>query len=140
MLRARPLGAARSRGRLKGGVARPPYRQREPDEYPVVTPEDLLTSHEAAKRLGVSAACFYQWLSQSDAGTLLIRGQPVTIDYLQGGPKGQGRIMIEPREIERLKDLMRVRPHPRRVRKPPTPAAPSYPGITVKLGLPPSEN
>ena len=75
------------------------------------------------------------WLAQSDAGTFIIRGQSATIDYLQGGRRGQGRIKIETREIERLKELMRVRPQPIRKRKPPTKRH-IYPGITVELGDP----
>jgi hypothetical protein len=105
-----------------------------------MNPEDLLTTQQAAQRLGVAPASLYDWLSKSNAGTLLIRGQPVTIDYLQGGPKGQGRIMIEAHEIERLKELMRVRANSIPLRKPSTPRAVNYPGITVKLGLPPGIN
>ncbi len=96
---------------------------------------DLLTSKEAAEQLGISTASLYDWLAQSDAGTFIIRGQSVTIDYLQGGRRGQGRIKIETREIERLKDLMRVRPRPIRKRKPPAKRH-HYPGITVELGDP----
>ena len=77
----------------------------------------------------------YQWLADSDAGTLVIRGQPVTIDYFQGGRNGQGRIKIEAFEIERLKELMRVRPRPTRQRRTPT-RRHHYPGITVELGDP----
>ncbi len=77
----------------------------------------------------------YQWLADSDGGTLLIRGQPVTVDYFQGGRVGQGRIKIEPKEVERLKELMRVRPRPERQRRPPT-RRHRYPGITVELGDP----
>lgn len=96
-----------------------------------------LTVAQAAKQLGSSTATMYSWLAQSDAGTLAIRGGLVTIDYLQGGPKGQGRIKIEADEIERLKDLMRVKPHRESVRRSPKPV-PSYPGITVPLGKPPA--
>jgi hypothetical protein len=99
-------------------------------------PEDLLTTQEAARRLGISRASLYGWLSQSDAGSLLIRGQPVTVDYLQSGGKGQGRIRIEAQEVERLKDLMRVHPRPSEARRPPVQAS-RFPGITVKLGRPP---
>ena len=77
----------------------------------------------------------YQWLAESDAGALVIRGQQVTINYLQGGAKGQGRIKIEASEMERLKELMRVRPRPERPRQPPTKPN-RFPGITVKLGRP----
>jgi hypothetical protein len=95
----------------------------------------LLTAHEAAQKLGMTTASLYDWLAQSDAGQFRLRGQPVTIDYFQGGPKGQGRIRIEDREVERLKDLMRVRPCTPWPRRPPVQEA-HYPGITVKLGRP----
>ena len=97
--------------------------------------EELLTSQQAAQRLGISRASLYSWLAQSNAGTFALQGQPVTINYLQGGGKGQGRILIEGREIARLKELMRV--HPRSIpwRRPPV-AQTQYPGITVKLGRP----
>ena len=77
----------------------------------------------------------YQWLGNSDSGTLVIRGESVTIDYFQGGRKGQGRIQIATSEIERLKELMRVRPRAVQQRRPPTKQH-HYPGITVELGDP----
>jgi hypothetical protein len=97
--------------------------------------EELLSATEAARRLGVSTASLYDWLAQSHAGRFTLRGQQVTIDYLQGGPQGQGRIKIEVREIQRLKDLMRVRPCL------PTTSRPRvqqqfFPGITARLGHP----
>jgi hypothetical protein len=97
--------------------------------------DELLSAQQAASRLGISTASLYTWLSQSNAGDLVIRGQPVTIDYLQGGPKGQGRLRIEAREVERLKDLMRVWPNPIVPRRPRRPMI-SYPGIHVPLGRP----
>jgi hypothetical protein len=95
----------------------------------------LLTAADAAKRLGMSVATLYDWLGQSDRGLLIIRGQRVTIDYLQSGAKGQGRIQIEPEEVLRLKELLRVRPQPHYQRRPPVHQK-SYPGITVPLGTP----
>ena len=77
----------------------------------------------------------YQWLADSDSGTLVIRGESVTIDYLQGGRKGQGRIQVETSEIERLKELMRVRPRAVWQRRSPSKQH-HYPGITVELGDP----
>ena len=97
--------------------------------------EELISSREAARRLGITVATFYDWLGQSDRGLLVIRGQRVSINYLQGGPQGQGRIRIEAAEVERLKSLMRVRPEslvPRR----PTIRQDTFPGITVPLGRP----
>ena len=93
----------------------------------------MLSSEQAARRLGISVLTLYDWLSQSDAGSLVIRGQPVTIDYFQGGRKGQGRIRIETAEVDRLRELMRVRPQPARTRRPPRPRQ-HFPGIYVELG------
>jgi hypothetical protein len=61
----------------------------------------------------------------------------VTINYLQGGPQGQGRIKIEAGEVERLKELMRVRPQAPPPRRLPV-RRDAYPGITVPLGRPPA--
>ncbi|MBL8799780.1 MAG: DNA-binding protein [Planctomycetia bacterium] len=97
--------------------------------------EEFLTAQEAARRLGSAVASLYDWLGQSDRGLLVIRGQPVTIDYLQGGAQGQGRIRIEAGEVERLKNLMRVRPQPLLPRRPPIRPS-TFPGITVPLGRP----
>ena len=96
---------------------------------------ELLTSHEAAQRLGISPATLYDWLAQSHAGTFVIRGMPTTIHYYQGGRKGQGRIKIEPQEIERLLDLMKVSPKTNSRRQPPRPTTP-FQHITTKLGRP----
>jgi len=77
----------------------------------------------------------YGWLGDSDRGLLMIRGNPVTVNYFQGGPSGQGRIQIESSEIERLRELMRVTPQAYVPRRPPVrPTA--FPGITVPLGRP----
>lgn len=97
--------------------------------------DELLSAEDAARRLGISRASLYEWLAQSDRGTFMLRGRLVTINYLQGGPRGQGRIKIEAGEIERLKDRMRARP---RRQSPKRQSAPSraFPGITVRLGRP----
>ena len=97
---------------------------------------DLLTAKEAADRLGVSVLTFYGWLGESDIGTFMLRGQPVTIDYFQGGRNGQGRIKIEAKEVDRIMQLMRVHPRPVQKRKPPTKRRHSYPGIYAELGDP----
>ena len=97
--------------------------------------EELLSTMEAARRLGISRASLYDWLSQSNAGQFMLRGQSVTIAYLQGGARGQGRIRIEAREVERLKELMRVQPYPLLPRRPAIKES-HFPGIMVKLGRP----
>jgi len=96
---------------------------------------DLLTAREAARRLGISVTTFYGWLGQSDYGLLVIRGQPVTIDYLQGGPRGRGRVRIDAAEVDRINSLMRVRPKSLVERRPRT-VPESFPGISVPLGRP----
>jgi hypothetical protein len=98
--------------------------------------EPLLPPAEVACRLGVTVATLYDWLGRSDRGLLVIRGRAVTVDYLQGGPRGQGRIRMEAREVERLKDLMRVRPAPAPPRREPVGPSAGFPGITVPLGRP----
>lgn len=98
-------------------------------------PEELLSSQMAAKSLGISVASLYDWLARSDCGELIIRGQPFTIAYFQGGARGQGRIQIEPSEIDRLKGAMRVRPQSIRCRQRPQQIQ-HFPGITVPLGRP----
>ena len=97
--------------------------------------DELLSANEAARRLGMSVTALYDWLGQSDWRILVIRGERVTINYLQGGPKGQGRIKLEASEIERLKDLMRVRPRNLSPRRSPV-RMNSLPGIHVQLGRP----
>lgn len=98
--------------------------------------DELLTAAEAARRLGIRVTTLYDWLGQSDRGLLRIRGAPLTIAYLQGGPRGQGKIGIEADEVERIKQAMRVAPQYRApLRHLPSPR--SYPGITVPLGRPP---
>jgi excisionase family DNA binding protein len=97
--------------------------------------DELLTATEAARRLGITVTTFYDWLGRSRIGELKIREQRVTIDFLQGGPRGQGRIRIEAREIVRLRELMRVRSQTVVVR-PPSVKQAQWPGIHVPLGRP----
>jgi hypothetical protein len=97
--------------------------------------DQLLCTTESARRLGISVASLYDWLARSDQGDFYIRGQAITVDYLQGGSKGQGRILIEEKEVERLKDAMRVRPQSRQ-RRPSPVRRQHFPGITVPLGRP----
>ncbi len=95
----------------------------------------LITAREAAQRLGIATATLYHWLQQSNAGVFAIRGQPTTINYFQGGRKGQGRILIDEAELDRLKECMRVvcrRPVARR----PAMRSRDFPGIIVPLGRP----
>lgn len=96
---------------------------------------ELLSTREAARRLGITVTTLYDWLGQSDRGLLIIRGQAVTIGYLQAGPQGQGRNRIEASKIERLKRLMQVSPRPVLPRRPPI-RQDTFPGITVPLGRP----
>ena len=100
-----------------------------------VMDDELLSAHVAARRLGITPATLYDWLGQSQHGLLVIRGERVAIDYLQGGAKGQGRIKIAAGEVERLKDLMRVRTRHVATRRAPI-RRDSFPGITVPLGRP----
>lgn len=97
--------------------------------------DGLLTPKAAAERLGVSVPTIYDWLGQSDHGLLIIRGQPVTIRYFQGGPAGQGRIRIEAAEVERILAIMLVVPARRPARRALPPVG-RFPGITVPLGRP----
>jgi hypothetical protein len=98
-------------------------------------PSALLRAQEAARHLGITTTTLYDWLGQSDRGLLVIRGQHVMVNYYQGGPRGQGRILLEVSEVERIKDLLRVRPRPAPSRRPPV-RGHAYPGITVPLGYP----
>ena len=100
-----------------------------------VVAEELLTPAAAAQRLGITVTTLYDWLGKSRIGELEIRGQRVTIDFLQGGARGQGRIRIEAGEVDRLRELMRVRPQAVVVR-PRAPKVTAWPGITVPLGRP----
>ncbi|MCA9054854.1 MAG: DNA-binding protein [Planctomycetaceae bacterium] len=94
-----------------------------------------LSTREAARRLGITVTTLYDWLGLSNAGQLVIHGEPVTIEYYQSGPRGQGRITIDAAEVTRLRELMRVRPQAQRKRLRPR-QLPSFPGITVPLGRP----
>lgn len=95
----------------------------------------LLSAHEAALRLGIVVSSLYDWLARSDGGNFIIRGQPFTIEYFQGGARGQGRIQIPESEIERILEAMRVHPQPARRRAAPIQIR-RLPGITVPLGRP----
>jgi hypothetical protein len=90
---------------------------------------------DSAAKLGIEVSTLYSWLGLSDRGLLVIRGQAVTIAYFQGGAAGEGRIQLEDGEVERLRELMRVRPD-RIVPRRPSAHRDSYPGIHVKLGVP----
>lgn len=97
--------------------------------------DELLSTTDAARRLGVCRATLYGWLGESDTGSFLLRGQPVTIQYFQSGARGQGRIKLEAQEVERVRNLMRVQPRPQTVRRPAIKQT-EFPGIRVKLGRP----
>ncbi len=128
-----PQAAAATSDNSTDGLAAP---QPPAKWVPPAISSDLLSAKEAARRLGVTVTTLYDWLGQSDFGLLVIRGQGVTIDYLQGGPRGQGRIRIPVSEVERVLELMRVRPQTfQPVRRPPAPRH-VFPHIDVPLGLP----
>lgn len=93
------------------------------------------STDEAANYLGIRVSTLYDWLAQSDAGTFVIRGQNVAIEYFQGGARGQGRIRIKQSELNRLTELMKVRPTPRPTRRSPRPKRVTC-HITAKLGRP----
>jgi hypothetical protein len=101
--------------------------------FPMAT--NLLASCDASKRLGIGTPTLYDWLSQSDAGEFVLRGQSTTIHYFQGGRKGQGRIKIAESEVNRLLSLMTVTPRAVKTRKP-TPSRRSLQHITAILGRP----
>jgi transposase len=96
---------------------------------------EVLTSREAAQRLGIAVSTLYDWLAQSDSGTFSLQGQPVTIHYQQTGPRGQGRIKIDAAEVERLREAMQVHPCRQHARRRPI-LRWQFPGITVPLGRP----
>ena len=97
--------------------------------------KELLSSTEAARRLGISVPRLYEWLALSDRGDFLLRGVPLTIEYFQGGAKGQGRIRIATEEVNRILGLMRVQPSPQHTRRSPT-KRPVLRYITAKPGRP----
>ena len=97
--------------------------------------KQLLNSKDAADALGLNVLTLYDWLGQSDVGEFVIRGQPVTIEYYQGGRRGQGRIKIDAQEIERLLLLMRVTPRTTYARKRPEKKT-ILQHITTNLGRP----
>lgn len=98
-------------------------------------PFELLSSETTAQRLGIRVLTLYDWLSQSDNGVFEIRGQTVTIEYYQGGRRGQGRIRIDAQEIGRLLSLMRVTPKATYLRKRPEKVT-TLQHITTQLGHP----
>ena len=77
----------------------------------------------------------YDWLGRSRRGFFVLRGRVVMVEYYQTGAKGQGKIRIPAREVDRLKELMRVPVEPARARRPPV-RPDKFPGITVPLGRP----
>lgn len=96
---------------------------------------ELLSTDAAARRLGISRASLYDWIAKSNAGELVIQGQPTTIEHYQSGAAGRGRIRIPATEIDRLLKLMRVVPRQPLLRRPPT-RQPEFAHIRVPLGRP----
>lgn len=97
--------------------------------------DELLNPAAAAHRLGITRTTLYDWLGRSRRGLLEIHGRRVTIEFFQTGPRSQGRIRIEAREIARLKELLRVVPTNVQERRPIVPRN-VFPHITVLLGRP----
>lgn len=95
----------------------------------------LLTTQQAAQALGISVFTLYDWLSQSKNGEFEIRGEKVSIAYYQGGRRGQGRIRIDRKEVDRLLSAMRVTPKAPRARRQ-SKAKTELQHITSKLGRP----
>ncbi len=96
---------------------------------------ELLNTKDASQKLGLSVCTLYSWVAASKAGNFAIRGQQVVIEHYQGGQRGQGRIMIPAREVDRLLDLMRVTLKPTPSRQVPT-RKPPLQHITAPLGRP----
>ena len=99
--------------------------------------DGFVRAKQAAELLGISTTTLYAWLGLSDRGLLVIQEASVTVDYLQSGPHGQGTIWISRTEINRLRELMRVRPNCLPLRSCPKPKPESkYQHITAQLGRP----
>jgi hypothetical protein len=96
---------------------------------------EYISVREGARRLGIQPATLYDWLGRADYGLLELHGEKVAIDYFQTGAQGQGRIRIAAAEVERLRELMRVRPRVAPIRRSPIPRR-EFPGIVVPLGRP----
>lgn len=99
--------------------------------------DELLSTKRAARRLGVSVTTLYDWLGRSDRNLFVLHGRVVTIAYFQSGARGQGKILLEGAEIDRLRELMRSHPKNTLRRRLPL-AATSFPGVNVPLGRPPA--
>jgi len=98
-------------------------------------PDVLLTPAEAARRLGITRATFYAWLGLSRRSLLEVHGRRVTIEFFQTGAKGQGRIRLEASEVDRIRELLRVKPTISLQRRPMVPRR-TFPHITAQLGRP----
>ena len=96
---------------------------------------EYVSVREAARRLGIQPSTLYDWLGRADYGLLEIQGEKVAIEYFQTGAKGQGRIRIAACEVERLREMMRVRPRIAGVRRSPI-LRREFPGIFGPLGRP----
>jgi hypothetical protein len=97
--------------------------------------DELLDPTAAALRLGITRTTLYDWLGLSRRNLLEIHGRRATIEFFQTGAKAQGRIRIESREVERIKELMRIVPTAAPVRRLLV-ARTTYPHINVPLGRP----
>lgn len=94
-----------------------------------------LTPAQAAAALGIERTTFYGWLGLARRGLLVLRGRKFELSFRQTGAAGQGRILIDVAEVERLREFLRVRPQTVVERRPRRPI-PEFPGIQVPLGRP----
>lgn len=115
----------------------PPRRARrhESAESEASSSHRLLTPAQAASVLGIERTTFYGWLGLARRGLLVLGGRPFDLTFRQTGAAGQGRILLEAAEVERLREHLLVRPRTFVERRPRLPTR-SFPGIHVRLGKP----
>lgn len=99
------------------------------------SPHPPLTPAQAATVLGIERTTLYGWLGLARRGLLILRGRQFELSFRQTGAAGQGRILIDVTEVERLREFLRVRPQMIVERRPQRPTQ-SFPGIHVPLGRP----
>ncbi|MBA4020254.1 MAG: molybdenum-pterin-binding protein [Pirellula sp.] len=110
-------------------------RRRESAISEAPAPRQLLTPAQAACVLGIERTTLYGWLGLARRGLLVLGGRPFDLTFRQTGAAGQGRILLEAAEVERLREHLLVRPRTFVERRPRLPTR-SFPGIHVPLGKP----